>query len=97
MSIYSLERQLEKAQKLLDAARVNFNTARRALTEALCARQLVLAGTHFTVREVEVQKLVREGFTNLNIATHLHITEGTVKFHVSQLLKKAHAISRTEL
>ena len=97
MSIYSLERQLEKAQKLLDAARANFNDARRALTESLGARQLALAGTHLTVREVEVQDLVRNGFTNLNIAAHLHITEGTVKFHVSQLLKKAHVISRTEL
>jgi DNA-binding NarL/FixJ family response regulator len=47
-------------------------------------------------REIEVLRLMVTGKSNKEIGTALYIEEGTVKVHVSRLLKKLHATSRTE-
>jgi DNA-binding NarL/FixJ family response regulator len=39
-------------------------------------------------REIEVLKLVGEGKTNIEIAQALYLSEGTVKNHVTQILRK---------
>jgi len=49
-----------------------------------------------TVREREVLSLVREGMGNKDIAGRLSISEHTVKFHISSILGKLGAASRTE-
>ncbi len=49
-----------------------------------------------TAREKEVLGLLAEGVGNKEIAWRLHITEHTVKFHVSSLMTKLAAGSRTE-
>jgi DNA-binding NarL/FixJ family response regulator len=49
-----------------------------------------------TAREREVLGLLAEGVGNKEIAWRLHITEHTVKFHVSSLMNKLAAGSRTE-
>ena len=49
-----------------------------------------------TGRELEVLQLVRKGLTNKQIAEHLFITERTVKFHISSILSKLQAETRTE-
>ena len=48
-------------------------------------------------REREVLRLVASGARNRDIAKKLSISENTVKFHVSNLLRKAGARSRAEL
>ncbi len=48
-----------------------------------------------TDREHEVLRLVVEGMTNKQIAVELHITEVTVKLHVSNILSKLGAQDRT--
>jgi DNA-binding CsgD family transcriptional regulator len=48
-------------------------------------------------REREVLRLVASGARNRDIAGKLGISENTVKFHVSNLLRKAGARSRAEL
>jgi DNA-binding CsgD family transcriptional regulator len=48
-------------------------------------------------REREVLRLVASGARNRDIAKKLGISENTVKFHVSNLLRKAGALSRAEL
>lgn len=48
-------------------------------------------------REREVLRLVIAGARNRSIAVTLGISENTVKFHVSNLLRKVGAISRAEL
>jgi DNA-binding CsgD family transcriptional regulator len=48
-------------------------------------------------RERDVLRLVASGARNRAIAERLGITENTVKFHVSNLLRKAGAVSRSEL
>lgn len=50
-----------------------------------------------SVREREVLRLVASGARNRAIAGQLAISENTVKFHVSNLLRKAGASSRSEL
>lgn len=49
-----------------------------------------------TVRETDVLYLVAEGQCNKTIARQLNIGVGTVKSHMSALMEKLHATSRTE-
>jgi len=49
-----------------------------------------------TARENEVLQLVAQGLPNKTIAIRLGITEHTVKFHVTSILGKLGASSRTE-
>jgi DNA-binding NarL/FixJ family response regulator len=49
-----------------------------------------------TLREQEVLELLANGQTNKEIAGHLVVTERTVKFHVSAILRKLGATNRTE-
>lgn len=49
-----------------------------------------------TARELEVLQLLAQGLPNKIIASRLHITEHTAKFHVSSILMKLGAASRTE-
>jgi DNA-binding NarL/FixJ family response regulator len=49
-----------------------------------------------TARELEVLQLLAEGLPNKLIATQLHISEHTAKFHVSAIMLKLGAASRTE-
>ena len=69
-----------------DLARQNPNPGREspALVEAL------------TAREREVLRLVSDGLGNKEIASRLEISDHTVKFHISSILGKLGATSRTE-
>lgn len=49
-----------------------------------------------TEREREVLRSIARGLSNREIADHLHITEGTVKGHVSNILAKLHLQDRTQ-
>jgi len=49
-----------------------------------------------TARESEVLRLVSMGLGNKEVAGRLAISEHTVKFHISSILGKLHAGSRTE-
>ena len=51
----------------------------------------------FTEREREIADLVKEGFSNKQIASALFISEGTVKNYVSNLYCKANVKNRVEL
>jgi DNA-binding CsgD family transcriptional regulator len=49
-----------------------------------------------TARELEVLSLVRRGHTNSQVAEQLFISERTVKFHITSILSKLYAKTRTE-
>lgn len=53
--------------------------------------------TSLTRAERSVAELVAEGINNREIAARLHLAEGTVKNHVSSLLRKLDAPDRTVL
>jgi DNA-binding NarL/FixJ family response regulator len=49
-----------------------------------------------TEREVEVLRLVAHGFSNSEIANRLHLSEGTVRNHVSSIFSKLEVSDRTQ-
>jgi DNA-binding NarL/FixJ family response regulator len=49
-----------------------------------------------TSRELELLDLLKEGLLYKEIATHMHITVGTVKQHIHKIYKKLHVSNRTE-
>lgn len=48
-----------------------------------------------TSRELEVLRLIREGYRNKQIADQLSISENTVNFHIKNLMEKLRANDRT--
>jgi DNA-binding NarL/FixJ family response regulator len=48
-----------------------------------------------TARELEVLRLIREGYRNKQIADQLTISENTVNFHIKNLMEKLRANDRT--
>jgi NarL family two-component system response regulator YdfI len=51
---------------------------------------------HLTAREIEVLEMIVEGLSNKEIAAQLDLSTHTVKFHISSILGKLGASSRTE-
>lgn len=49
-----------------------------------------------TPREMDVLKLLAQGFTNKKIADRLAVNERTIKYHVSSILAKLEVSNRTE-
>ncbi len=47
-------------------------------------------------REIEILKVLAKGYTNKEIAAHLHLAEGTVKNYVTSILGKIGARDRTQ-
>ena len=54
-----------------------------------------LAG-HLTLRELEVLKHIAQGYSNKQIAARLNISEQTIKNHVSSIMLKLNAKTRTQ-
>jgi DNA-binding CsgD family transcriptional regulator/GAF domain-containing protein len=53
-------------------------------------------GAQLTAREVDVLRLMADGMTNANIARALFVSQGTVKFHVKNILRKMQAANRAD-
>ncbi|GAA3148195.1 response regulator [Streptomyces echinatus] len=71
---------------------------RTALAPTVAARlmnRLRAPGTALTARETEVLVLVAEGLSNQAIGERLHLTEGTVKSHLTRVYTKLDVDSRT--
>jgi DNA-binding NarL/FixJ family response regulator len=52
---------------------------------------------HITAREMEIINTIAEGYTNKEIATHLSISEQTVKHHLANIFSKTGTSNRVEL
>ncbi len=80
----------------LDRQLVTDLLARRERLPVPAAEAAITSGEPLTAREIEVLQLMAQGLPNKIIALRLHISEHTAKFHVSSILMKLGAASRTE-
>jgi DNA-binding NarL/FixJ family response regulator len=72
------------------------HTGRRHVPAEVAARLAEHLGEDdLTVRELDVLKLIRDGYRNKQIADHLAIAETTVNFHIKNLVAKLQAKDRT--
>ena len=60
------------------------------------SRQAQAPADLLSEREIEVLKLIAKGDANKEIAAELHITDSTVKTHVSSIFQKLNAKDRTD-
>lgn len=67
------------------------------LERADLERKAAAQEPHFTVREIEVLRLLVLGRSNREIAQGLHVDEGTIKAHLARLMRKAGVDNRTAL
>lgn len=55
-----------------------------------------LLSDKLTERELDVLRLIAKGFNNNDVAAQLHLSEGTVRNHVSAILEKLGVSDRTQ-
>jgi NarL family two-component system response regulator LiaR len=70
--------------------------ARKLLQELLTPSEKPPTSDPLTQREVEVLRLIAQGYENKEIAEKLTISEATTRTHVSNILGKLHLASRTQ-
>jgi NarL family two-component system response regulator LiaR len=70
--------------------------AAQVLIATTCLQDTVALGHDLTARERDVLALMAKGVTNAVIAETLLISRSTAKFHISNILAKLQATSRTE-
>jgi DNA-binding NarL/FixJ family response regulator len=91
-------RQPELLRAIRDAAAgtlaLHPDVQRRLMAQLLAPVQP--AALDLTAREQEVLALVAQGRSNKQIAAHLHLSEGTVKWYVSAILGKLGVQDRTQ-
>lgn len=82
-------RELAAAIRLAHAGVLQIDPAAAAqLTAALTSPAFPKAKIALSTRETEILRLVAQGRTNREIARQLHLSEGTVKNHVSRILDR---------
>jgi DNA-binding NarL/FixJ family response regulator len=82
-------------QELLEVVRL-VHAGRRHVPTGVAARLAeYLDGQDLTTRELEVLRLIRDGYRNKQIADQMAIAETTVSFHTKNLVSKLGANDRT--
>lgn len=81
---------------LLDAIRAVHQGETRIALEVAAKLAERVAGQELTARELDVLRLLVLGRSNREIAAALHVGEGTVKFHVNNILGKLGVQDRTQ-
>jgi two-component system response regulator DesR len=83
------------AAQLADAVR-RVHAGLRVVDPTLAAETLVAGTSPLTARESDVLRAAREGGTVADIARALHLSEGTVRNHLSSAIGKTGARTRAE-
>jgi DNA-binding NarL/FixJ family response regulator len=90
------EQLLAAVRAAADGVSLFMPSVTRRLVERFARPRLPAPAVQLTAREREVWTLLARGESNAEIAATLFITETTVKTHVSRLLMKLGAASRTQ-
>jgi two-component system, NarL family, response regulator DesR len=83
------------ARQLADAVR-RVHEGLRVVDPALAAQSLAQGDSPLTEREADVLRAARDGGTVADIARELHLSEGTVRNHLSSAIGKTEARTRAE-
>jgi two-component system response regulator DesR len=83
------------ARQLAEAVR-RVHAGLRVLDPALAEESLVTGASPLTARETEVLRAARGGDTVADVAAVLHLSEGTVRNHLSAAIGKTGARNRAE-
>jgi two-component system response regulator DesR len=83
------------ARQLADAVR-RVHAGLRVVDPALAAESLATGDTPLTERETQVLRAARNGGTVADVASALHLSEGTVRNHLSSAIGKTGARTRAE-
>ena len=83
------------ARQLADAVR-RVHAGLRVVDPALAAESLAAGSTPLTARETDVLRAARDGGTVADLAAALHLSEGTVRNHLSAAIGKTGARTRAE-
>jgi two-component system, NarL family, response regulator DesR len=83
------------ARQLADAVR-RVHAGLRVLDPALAEESLVSGASPLSSRETEVLRAARDGGTVAELAAALHLSEGTVRNHLSAAIGKTGARNRAE-
>jgi len=83
------------ARQLADAVR-RVHEGLRVVDPALAAQSLAQGDSPLTEREADVLRSARDGGTVADIARDLHLSEGTVRNHLSAAIGKTGARTRAE-
>ena len=83
------------ATQLADAVR-RVHAGLRVVDPALAAESLAAGSSPLTTRETEVLRAARDGGTVADLAAAVHLSEGTVRNHLSSAIGKTGARTRAE-
>jgi two-component system response regulator DesR len=83
------------ARQLADAVR-RVHAGLRVVDPALAAESLAAGSSPLTSRETDVLRAARDGGTVADLAAALHLSEGTVRNHLSAAIGKTGARTRAE-
>lgn len=82
-------------EQLVEAVR-RVHSGLRVVDPALAAESLAIGVSPLTMREQEVLKSAKDGSTVADVARALHLSEGTVRNHLSSAIGKTGARTRAE-
>jgi two-component system response regulator DesR len=83
------------ARQLADAVR-RVHAGLRVVDPVLATDSLVAGESPLTAREIDVLRAAREGASVAAIAGRLHLSEGTVRNHLSSAIGKTGSVNRAE-
>ena len=76
---------------------IHDEVAAKVMPRLLQRNEKPIMDVDLTAREIEITKLIGEGLTNKEISAQLHLSIGTIKNHLTQILQKTDLRDRTQL
>ncbi|MDN5214858.1 LuxR C-terminal-related transcriptional regulator [Fulvivirgaceae bacterium BMA12] len=95
-ALKSIKGSLSQVEELKHQLSLILDESADHQTEKVAEKDFHYPSLHLTARELEVLGLVKKGYTNRQIAENLFVSERTIKFHISSILSKLFANTRTE-